>query len=86
MVVSFDIEYYRSSSTFVTIDILFQELLSFVQKSFPGFSFMFADIKLKLGSKLSYEEFHIKLDLGYGWPASQSHCPLFKIRFPDFSL
>ena len=33
---------YRSSSTFVTVDLLFHELLPFVQNSFSGhFSAMF---------------------------------------------
>ena len=54
---------YISSSTFVTVDLLFHELLPFVQNSFSGlFLPMLAHIGIKVGSKLPYEEFQVKFD------------------------
>ena len=42
---------------------------------------------MKVGSKLPYEELQIKFDFCHGWPPFfMSYSPLFKIRFPDFSL
>ena len=58
---------YRSSSTFVTVDLLFHELLPFVQKSFSRlFSAMLSHILMKVGSKLPYEELQIKFDFRHG--------------------
>ena len=69
LVASFHMKSYRSSSTFVTVDLLFHELLPFVQKSFSGlFSAMLSHIWMKVDSKLPYEELQIKLDFCHGWP------------------
>ena len=64
LVASFYMKSYRSSSTLVTIDLLFHELLPFVQNSFSGHSSaMLSHIWMKVGSKLSYEELHVSIDL-----------------------
>ena len=58
---------YRSSSTFVTVDLLFHELLPFVQNSFSGFFLvMLSHTRMKVGSKLPYEELQIKFDFRHG--------------------
>ena len=59
LVASFHMKSYRSSLTFATIDLLFHELLPFVQNLFSGhFSAMFSHIWMKVG-KLPYEELKI---------------------------
>ena len=64
---------YRSSSTFVTVDLLSHELLPFVQNSFSGlFLAMLSHIWMKVGSKLPYEELQIKFDFRHGWPTFSS--------------
>ena len=69
LVGSFCMKTYKSSSTLVTVDLLFHELLSFVQNSFSGlFSALLSYIWMKVGSKLPYEELHIKFDFGHDWP------------------
>ena len=69
LVASFHMKSNRSSSTFVTIDLLFHELLPFVQYSFSGlFSAMLSYIWLKFGTKLSYEELQIKFNCRHDWP------------------
>ena len=69
LVASFHMKSYRSSSTFVTVDILFHELLLFVQNLFSRlFSTMLSYIWMKVGSKLPYEELQTKFDFRYGWP------------------
>ena len=69
LVTNFHMKSYRSSSTFVTVDLLFHELLPFVQNSFSGlFLAMLSHIWMKLASKLPYEEVQIKLDFLHGWP------------------
>ena len=86
LVASFHMKSYRSSSTFVTVDLLFNELLPFVQKSFSGlFSATLSHIWIKVGSKLSYEELQIKFDFRHSWPTFSwviAHCS--KLVFPDF--
>ena len=60
---------YRSSSTFVTVDLLFHELLPFVQNSFSGLFFtLLSHIWMKVGRKLRYEELQINFDFRHGWP------------------
>ena len=69
LVASFHMKSYRSSSTFVTVDLLFHELLPFVWNSFSGiFSAMLSHIWMKVGGKLPCEELHIKFDFCHGWP------------------
>ena len=69
LVTSFHMNSYRSSSTFVTVDQLFHDLLPFVQNSFSGlFSAMLSQIWMKVGNKLPYEELQIKFDFRHGWP------------------
>ena len=61
LVGSFHLKSYRSSSTFVTVDLLFHELLPFVQNSFSGLFFtLISHIWMKVGRKLPYEELQIK--------------------------
>ena len=68
LVASFHMKSYRSSSTFVTVDLLFHELLSFVRNSFSGiFSAMVSHIWMKVGGKLPCEELHIKFDFCHAW-------------------
>ena len=68
LVGSFHIKSYRSSSTLVTVDLLFHELLPFVQNSFSGLFFaMLSHIWMKVGRKLQYEELQIKFDFCHGW-------------------
>ena len=58
---------YRSRSTFVTVDILFHELLPFDQILFSGlFSATISLISMTVGSKLPYEELQIKCDFRHG--------------------
>ena len=69
LVASFHKKSYRSSSTFVAVDLLFHDLLPFAQNSFSRlFSAMFSHIWMKIGSKLPYEELQIKFDFRHGWP------------------
>ena len=66
---SFHIKSYRSMTTFVTIHILFHELLAFVQNSFAAlFLNMLLHIWMIFGSELPYEELQIKFDLRHSWP------------------
>ena len=54
---------YRSSSTFITVDLHFHELLPFVQDSFSGlFSAMLSHISMTRDKKLPYKELQIKFD------------------------
>ena len=58
---------YISSSTFVTFDLLFHELLPFVENLFSElFTAMLSHILVKVGSKLLYEELQIKFDFLQG--------------------
>ena len=58
---------YISSSTFITVDLLFLELLPFVQNSISGlFSAMLSHISMTLDRKLPYEELQIKFDFRHG--------------------
>ena len=69
LVASFHMKSYRSSLTFVTVDLLFHELLSSVQNSFSRlFLAMLLHIWMKIGNKLPYEELQIKFDFPHGWP------------------
>ena len=69
LVASFHKKSYRSSSTSVTVDPLFHELLPFVQNSFSGlFSVMLSHIWMKVGRKLPHEELQIKFNFCHGWP------------------
>ena len=78
VIASFRVKSYTSSLTFVTIDLLFHELLPSVQNSFSGpFLVMFLHIGMKVGSKLPNEELQFKCDFYHGWstfvsPAKQS--------------
>ena len=48
---------YRPSSTFVTVNLLFHELLPFVMKLFSGlFLALLSHISMRVGSKHPYEE------------------------------
>ena len=52
---------------FVTVDLIFHELLPFAQKSFSGLfsatlSYIWMKVGMKVGSKLPYEELHIKFE------------------------
>ena len=86
LVASFHMKSYRSSSTFVMVDLIFHELLPFVKKSFSGLFFaMLSHIWMKVGSKLSYEELQIKFDFRHGWSNFSrviAHC--LKIVFRTF--
>ena len=58
---------YKSSSTFIMVDLLFRELLPFVQNLFSGlFSTMLSHISMMLDRKLPYEELQIKFDFRHG--------------------
>ena len=62
LVASFCMKSYRSSSTFVTVNLLFHELLPFVQTSFPGlFSAMLLHIWMEVGSKLHMKSYRSSL-------------------------
>ena len=67
LVASFHMKSYRSSSTFVTIDLLFHDL-SFSRLLLA----MLAHIWMKVGSKLSYEELQIKFNFRHDWPRPRS--------------
>ena len=70
LVASFHMKSYTSSSVFVTVDSLFQELLPFDQNLFSKlFLAMLSHIWMKVGSKLPYEELQFKFDFFYDWPA-----------------
>ena len=70
LVASFHMKSYRSTSTSITIDQLFHELLPFVQNLFSRLlSAMLSHIWMKVGSKLPYEELQIKFDFHHGWPS-----------------
>ena len=67
LVASFYMKSNRSSSTFVTIDLLFHELLHFVQNSFSEFFFaMLLYIWMIICRKLPYEELQIKFNFRQG--------------------
>ena len=69
LVESFHMKSYRSSLTFVTVDLLFHELLPFVQNLFYGlFSATLSHILMKVGSKFPYKELQIKFIFRHGWP------------------
>ena len=69
LIASFRMKSYRSSSIFVTVDLLFYELLPFVWNSFSGlFSALLSHIWVKVGIKLLYEELQINFDFRHGWP------------------
>ena len=75
LVASFCMKSYRSSSTFVTVDLLFHELLPFFKIHFPDFSWLcfyisewISHIWMKVGSKLPYGELQIKFDFRHCWP------------------
>ena len=56
-------------STFVTVDLLFHELLPFLQNSFSGLFFtLLSHILMKVGRKLPFEELQIKFYFRHGWP------------------
>ena len=88
LVGSFCRKSYRSSSTFVMIDLLFHESLPFLSNSFSGlFSTMLSQTWMKVGRKLLYEELQIKFDFRHDWHTFSwvIYCPVFKIRILDFS-
>ena len=69
LVQSFYMKSYRSSSTFVMVDLLFHELLPFVQNSFSGlFSVMLSHTWMKVCRKLPHEELQSKFNFCHGWP------------------
>ena len=69
LVASFHMKNYRSSSTFITVDLLFHELIALFQNSFSGlFSAMLSHISMTLDKELPYEELQIKFDFRHGWP------------------
>ena len=69
LVGSFHMKSYRSSLTFVTVDLLFRELLPFVQNSFSRLFFtVLSHIWMTVGRKLPYEELQIKFNFRHGWP------------------
>ena len=68
LVAIFYMKSYRSSFTCFTVDLLFHELLPFVQNSFSGFFLvMLSHIWMKVGSKLPYEELQIKFHFHHSW-------------------
>ena len=75
---------YRSSLTFIKVDILFHELLPFVQNSFSGlFLAILSHISMTLDKKLPYEELQIKFYFRIGWPTFSwliALCPKFVFR------
>ena len=78
---------YRSSWTFVTIDLLFHKLLPFDQNSFSRlFSSMLLHFWMKVGNKLLFEELQIKLDFCQDWLTFSRVIALcLKFVFLDFS-
>ena len=69
LVASFYMKSYRSSSTFVMVDLLFHELLPFAENSFSGLFFtLLSHIWVKVGRKLPYEELQIKFHFRHSWP------------------
>ena len=69
LVASFHMKSYKSSSTFVTVDTLFHELLPFFQNSFSGlFSVMLSYIWMKVGRKLPHEQLQIKFNFCHDRP------------------
>ena len=91
LVASFYIKTSRSSSKFVTVDLPFHELLSFVQNLFSGLFFaMLSHIWMKVGSKLLYKDFQIKFQVRYGWPTFSwviAVCSKFVFRtFPHYAI
>ena len=86
-VTCFHLKSNRSSSTFVTVDLLFQELLPFASNLFSGlFLSMLSHIWMKVGSKLPYEELQIKFNFRHGLPTFSRVIALcLKFGFPDFS-
>ena len=80
---------YRSSSTFVTVDLLYQELLPFVQNSFSGiFSVMLSHAWIKVGNRLPCEELQsdqVRLSSRLT-EFFMSYCHFFKNSFPYFSF
>ena len=91
LVGSFHMKSYRSSLTFVTIDLLFHELSPFVQNSFSGlFLAMLSYFWMKVCNKLPYVVLQIKfnfcpgwLNFRHVWPTFMNYRPLFKVRFPE---
>ena len=69
LVASFYMKSYRSSSTFVTIDLLFHEILPFVQNSFSGLSsaIAFTYLNESWQQAFIYEELHIKFNFCHDW-------------------
>ena len=67
LVGSFHMKSYRPSSTFAIVDLLFHELLPFVQNSFSRLFFTAFTYLIKVGRKLPYEELQIKFDFRHGW-------------------
>ena len=69
LVVSFYMKSYRSSLTFVTVDLFFHELLPFVQNSFSRLFFtLLSYMWMIVSKKLPCEELQIKFDFRHGWP------------------
>ena len=70
LVASFCMKSYRSSSSFVTVDLLLHELLPFViENSFSGlFLAMLSYIWMKVGSRVPFKELQIKFYFCHGWP------------------
>ena len=79
----------RSSSTFVTVDLLCDELLPFVQNFlFRLFFAMLSDIRKKVGTKHMMKSNRSSsnfVTLG-SLPSIFRYYGLFKVRFADFSL
>ena len=56
------------SSTLVTVDLLFHELLHYVQNSLSRHLFaMLSDIRMNVGLKLQYEEANIKINFRHSF-------------------
>ena len=83
LVYEFVFTWYRSSLSFVMLDLLLQELLPFAKIYFSGlFSAIFWDIDMKFGIWICHDILRSSR-LTYFY---RSYCPLLKFSFPDFSL
>ena len=94
LVYDFVMARYRSSSTFVSVDLLSLELLPFANMSVHSvfltfFSVILWDIDLKLGIRLCLDMIQIKFDFCVGWPIFTWVIALCKhvrpLGFPNFS-
>ena len=85
LVQSFYMKSYRLSSTFVTIDLLFHELLPFVQICFPDFSQLCFHIpEWKFVGSFHMKSYRASSTFVTVDPLFHELLPLFKICFPEW--